>query len=209
VRSSVAAAGTAVESALRGTSYQVHRRYNVLPYLTVTAPVAAIEKLRQSGRITGVQVDTYDYPTLVESVRIVGAAEATAHGTDGSGQVIAILDTGVDTSHSMFNGRIVSEACFSTSGHCPQRYDPADRRGFGRAVYLRGGLQPRHARGRHSRWPQQQRLHRQRRDAGRGRHRDQRLQPVDGLPGRVAGLRGVVHLRPDRGARPRGGRTGS
>jgi subtilisin family serine protease len=34
---------------------------------------------------------------------------------DGTGQVIAILDTGVDKTHPFLANKVVAEACFSTT----------------------------------------------------------------------------------------------
>jgi hypothetical protein len=49
-------------------------------------------------------------------VPVVGATGGMANGFSGSGQAIAILDTGVDKNHSYFaGGKVVSEACYSTT----------------------------------------------------------------------------------------------
>ena len=40
---------------------------------------------------------------------------AWAAGHTGAGQMVAILDTGVALGHAYFQGKIVEEACFSTS----------------------------------------------------------------------------------------------
>ncbi|MGX7674457.1 S8 family serine peptidase [Plantactinospora sp. DSM 117369] len=47
------------------------------------------------------------------------STQATAHGFDGAGQVIAVLDTGVEVSHPFLSGRVIEEARYSLSGHCP------------------------------------------------------------------------------------------
>jgi cysteine-rich repeat protein len=44
---------------------------------------------------------------------------AWAAGYDGSGWSVAILDTGVDSTHPFLAGRVVAEACFSANGNCP------------------------------------------------------------------------------------------
>jgi subtilisin len=119
LRSRIATAGAAVESSLRGVPYTIHRRYATLPYLALSAPGTAIESLRRSGRITTVQPDGLEWPTLADSTRIVGSAEATAHGFDGTNQVVAVLDTGVDGAHPFLTGRMVDEACFSANSNCP------------------------------------------------------------------------------------------
>lgn len=48
-------------------------------------------------------------------VNIINAPRAWAKGYDGEGCYVAVLDTGVRTSHEMFTGKNVVEACFSTT----------------------------------------------------------------------------------------------
>ena len=58
-------------------------------------------------------------PFIADTIPLTGADDALLLGYDGSGQVIAILDTGVRRDHEFLGGsssRIVSEACFSTYG---------------------------------------------------------------------------------------------
>ena len=55
----------------------------------------------------------------------IGVNTARGWGHTGSGQLIAVLDTGVDRSHAWLSGKVVNEACFaqrttgSTAGDCP------------------------------------------------------------------------------------------
>ncbi|MEP7342303.1 MAG: S8 family serine peptidase, partial [Acidobacteriota bacterium] len=58
--------------------------------------------------------DRLSKPTLIDSDRIIGADAAWASGFTGAGQSVAILDTGVDSTHPAFAGKVVSEACYST-----------------------------------------------------------------------------------------------
>jgi subtilisin family serine protease len=54
-------------------------------------------------------------PSLAESTALIGATSAWASGYAGVGQVVAILDTGVDKTHPFLSGKVVSEACYSTT----------------------------------------------------------------------------------------------
>lgn len=54
----------------------------------------------------------------------IGVDKAYANGYRGNGQVVAVLDTGVDRYHSWLQGDVVAEACFATNaagtgGTCP------------------------------------------------------------------------------------------
>jgi len=57
-------------------------------------------------------------PVLDESTGIINIAASFAAGFDGTGQTVAIIDTGVDTSHPFVAGRVIREACF-TDNACP------------------------------------------------------------------------------------------
>ena len=112
------------------------------PSASLTARAAAIEAARnalmQSGALSGVSSArmsdgvkrTYDYTpyiafegsrleieafSLLTSTAVINAPPVWAQGFDGAGQAVAILDTGVDRSHSFFGGRVVAEACFSSN----------------------------------------------------------------------------------------------
>lgn len=54
-------------------------------------------------------------PTLLESVPLSGGLGGAFSGYTGSGQIVAILDTGVDKTHSMLSGKVIAEACYSTT----------------------------------------------------------------------------------------------
>ena len=55
-------------------------------------------------------------PTLTQSVPLIKADQAWTAGYTGSGWTVAILDTGVDKTHSFIGaGKVVAEACFSTT----------------------------------------------------------------------------------------------
>lgn len=55
----------------------------------------------------------------------MGVDKSRAAGYIGTGQTVAILDTGVDRSHAWLSGRVINEACFATraigqtGGDCP------------------------------------------------------------------------------------------
>jgi subtilisin family serine protease len=54
-------------------------------------------------------------PALSQSVPLVEADQAAAQGFTGTGQVVAVLDTGVAKGHAMLAGKVASEACYSTT----------------------------------------------------------------------------------------------
>jgi len=81
----------------------------------VTAPpVAPSNESSAQAERTAVAADVdRDRPTDVNSNRYVNAEAAWARGYTGRGQAVVILDSGIEGTHSVFTGKILTEACFS------------------------------------------------------------------------------------------------
>ena len=86
-----------------------------LPLVVVEVTADQLRQLAAAGLVSEVAEDVSDPPTLQDSIPLVNADDAANLGATGAGQTIAILDTGVEATHPFFGGRIVSEACFSTT----------------------------------------------------------------------------------------------
>jgi hypothetical protein len=91
-------------------------RFRTIPFMVFSADAHAVDRLANLPEVIGLQEDIPEYPTLASSIPIIGADTAWTAGYDGTGQVIAVLDTGVNTSHPYFPpAKLVAEACFSTN----------------------------------------------------------------------------------------------
>jgi subtilisin family serine protease len=86
-----------------------------IPYAALTVDESALAALRASPLVAGVYEDGLNYPELDSSIPVINADDVWARGYTGAGITVAVLDTGVDASHSFFGGRVVTEACFSSS----------------------------------------------------------------------------------------------
>ncbi|GIH92471.1 hypothetical protein Psi01_31010 [Planobispora siamensis] len=77
---------------------------------------ATLTKLDDDKRIEAIYEDRLSRPTaLGTSINVIGADKAHTSGFTGAGWDVAVLDTGIDRDHPFFAGRIVAEACFSTT----------------------------------------------------------------------------------------------
>jgi len=91
------------------------KRFAFIPYMAMEADAAALNYLASSAIVTSIREDKVRRPQLMESVPLIGAPAAWASGSTGAGQTVAILDTGVDKTHPFLVGKVISEACFSTT----------------------------------------------------------------------------------------------
>lgn len=91
------------------------KQFEFIPYMAFETSAAGIEQLRALEDVVSITEDVAVPPALAESVALIGAPNAWNAGFSGNGQTVAILDTGVDKAHPFLAGKVVSEACFSTS----------------------------------------------------------------------------------------------
>ena len=104
---------------LSGTRHTSGHRYRHIPFAALEAGPQALLELIETYGIDRIELDERHRPTLTESVPLIYASQETQNGFDGTGYTVAIIDTGVDTSHPIFQNRITDEACFSRQGDCP------------------------------------------------------------------------------------------
>jgi hypothetical protein len=120
-RHGIAVAQGTVRGALRGLSHRVVRDFHGrLPLMAVEVGPDALRLLRSMrGTVVAVHEDRLSRPALAQSVPLIRVSPTVwKAGFDGTGQIIAILDTGVQKDHPFFaadGGKVIAEACFSTT----------------------------------------------------------------------------------------------
>ena len=121
-RSRHAEIGRAADAALGrigGPARARLRRYDAFPLLALDADASELDALAAAPEVLSIEADRMLSPELAESVPHIGADVTTAAGFDGSGAAVVVVDTGVQAAHPFFGGRVVAEACFSSTGNCP------------------------------------------------------------------------------------------
>ncbi len=126
-----------LQESLQGTGYQTLREYETIPYIALSVSPQALQAIQRSTLATDIVEDRLDEafldegaskgldsPNLAQSTPLVQAPTMWANGFTGAGQVVAVLDTGVDSAHPFLAGKVVEEACFTSnrvagSGNCP------------------------------------------------------------------------------------------
>ena len=115
-RADIAAVQSQVAGRLRGKAHRVLRRFQTVPLLAVeVGPDGLAELAAAAGQIESVTEDRPRDLFLSHTVPLIGGDQAWANGFDGTGTMIAILDTGVDRDHPFLQGKVLEEACYSTT----------------------------------------------------------------------------------------------
>jgi len=110
-------------SRLQDQLHKVVARYNVrgskrfkyIPYNAMEVDSTTLGALIANPLVVSIEEDVPVSPSLTQSVPLIKADQAWTSGYTGAGWTVAILDTGVDKTHSMLAGKVVAEACFSTN----------------------------------------------------------------------------------------------
>jgi subtilisin family serine protease len=114
-RNAIADAKNAVVQSLAGVNATNIKEYQYVPYLAVTVNAAALQVLAKNPMVIEITEDVLVPLTLAESTGVVGADIAWQSSYDGSGWAVAVLDSGVDKNHNFLSGKVISEACYSTT----------------------------------------------------------------------------------------------
>ncbi len=114
-RNAISATANRVLNGIANLNYKLIATYETIPVIALEADKATLIQLANLPEVKYVQEDVPERTSDVSSGNLVGLPAAIAAGWTGAGWTVAILDTGVQKTHPFLSGKVVAEACFSTS----------------------------------------------------------------------------------------------
>jgi subtilisin len=114
-RNTIAEVGDVLLARMTTFNVQGVKRFKTVPYIGMLVDADSLRYLENSADASNITEDLPLPPLLDMSVSLVGAPNAWLSGFSGAGQVVAILDTGIDKNHPFLAGKVVAEGCSSTS----------------------------------------------------------------------------------------------
>jgi len=123
--------GAAQQAMVKGVGGKIKYTYNIVPAIAASVPKVAIEALKKNPNVTDVEMDNKVYAlqetTSNWGIEAIGADIAHANWHNGIGIEVAVIDTGIDDSHSEL---------YVYSGHnfVNPDMDPTDDNGHGTHV---------------------------------------------------------------------------
>ena len=126
--SAVARGTDALLAELPSKRTYLRRRFVRVPALALDVDMKALERLAISPRVRSIDLDAGGSGAMLQSAPLAHVTETLNAGLTGSGAKVAVIDSGIDTDHADFAGRIVAQQCFCSgvdgvAGCCPNGLD--------------------------------------------------------------------------------------
>jgi len=129
--------------ALGRTDGQDIDKFTFIPFMSLYVNATQARPLLSDTEVATVEQDLSMQLRDVESMSIMHADDVWATGNTGSNHVVAVLDAGVDKTHPVLKGKVVSEACYSTNqagiqlfSLCPKGAAKSTKPGSGRNCHV-------------------------------------------------------------------------
>jgi subtilisin family serine protease len=82
-----------------------------LPYVALEVTSQQLDTLLATGLVSGVGENAEVRTNLADSVPLIGGPAAWNLGARGTGKAVVVVDSGVQSSHPFFGGRVVRSVC--------------------------------------------------------------------------------------------------
>ena len=115
-------ASIALKKATQNIPIQITRQFQYSPMVVVEVHRNNLFQLLSISGLKHIHVDQLSLPSLDDSIPFVGADTVWQMGYSGEGQLVAVIDTGVDRNHQFLSNKVVSEACFSSQSSSYNSY---------------------------------------------------------------------------------------
>lgn len=114
-RAAIAQTQDALLNSLAAHNVTEVKKFAYVSFMAMTVDATALQALQADPQVTSIEEDIAVPPLLTESIPLIQAHYDHILNYTGSGQTIAVLDTGVDRFHPALAGKVVSGACYSSN----------------------------------------------------------------------------------------------
>lgn len=94
-------------------------KFKHVPAVAKSVSASELKQIQQSNFVEGVYEDKFNSPSLVNSYELIGLSHIPNFSYKGKGYAVAIVDSGVESSHPFLQNRVLDGACFSFNNSCP------------------------------------------------------------------------------------------
>lgn len=108
---------TSLLNRLSSYNFTPVHNFQYIPFIVANVDEPALQALMADQEVGSIHEDTLLTLSLSESAPLIGAPTAWDYGYTGEGWSIAIIDSGVESSHPFLSGKVIEEACYSTSSY--------------------------------------------------------------------------------------------
>jgi subtilisin family serine protease len=108
------AAAQAAAISRGGRNARAIQRYEAIPFVAMEVDAAGLRELAGQPGVRSIEENATRQMLLADSATLLGVPLAASAGYTGTGWTVAVVDTGVQSTHPFLTGKVVSEACYST-----------------------------------------------------------------------------------------------